>query len=111
MSLIWGEGLDLSVYAERLGLPWKSAWREVEKINQGRIIRDTEEGDGELSRVVLEASRAQPHTPGSDISSFPLELGPGFFTPKSQHLQGISDSGPEILPENLECIPGMHLAL
>lgn len=73
--------------------------------------RDTEEGDGELSWVVLEASRAQPHTPGSDISSFPLELGPGFFTPKSQHLQGISDSGPEILPENLECIPGMHLAL
>lgn len=99
------------MYAERLGFPWKSAWSEVEKINRGRIIRDTEEGDGELSRVVLEASRAQPHTPGSDISSFPLELGPGFFTPKSQHLQGISDSGPEILPENLECIPGMHLAL
>ena len=61
--------------------------------------------------VVLEASSAQPHTPGSDISSFPLETGLGLFAPKGQHLQGISGSGLEILSENLECIPRMNLAL
>ena len=75
---------------------------ERSREDQGRVTRDTEEGDRELSCVILEASSAEPHTPGSDISSFSLELGPGFFTPKSQHLQGISGSGPEILPENLE---------
>lgn len=64
-----------------------------------------------LPWVVLEAPRAQPPRPGSDISSFPLAIGPGLFAPKGGHLQGFSDSGPETLAGNLECITGMHLAL
>lgn len=58
------------MYAERLGCLEECMERSRE--DRRRVTRDTEEGDRELSWVVLEASSAEPHTPRSDISSFSL---------------------------------------